>query len=64
MPKQVILDWDEYMNLCKSAHNYHRIFNSASAAVRLNILGAITEQDAKAYLLPILRILEENPDAD
>ena len=64
MPKQVILDWDEYMNLCKSAHNYHKVFNSAAAAIQLNIHNLITQENAKAYLIPILNILEENENAD
>ena len=63
MPKQVILDWDEYMDLCKHADAYYKIFNSASVAIHLNMHELITEQNAKAYLMPILRILEESINA-
>lgn len=64
MPKQVILDWDEYMTLYKCADACCKIFDSASAAIQLNMNGLITEENAKAYLMPILKILEETLDAN
>ena len=52
------------MDLCKCTDAYHKIFNSASAAIHLNMRELITEQNAKAYLMPILRILEESINAN
>ena len=60
MPKEVILNWEEYLQLSAAAKNYYEIFNSASAAVQLNKHHLITEQNAKAYLMPILRVLERS----
>lgn len=60
MPKEIILDWEEYLQMSDAAKKYYEVFNAASPALQLKIHDLITEQNAKAYLMPILRILERS----
>ena len=64
MPKEVVLEWDEYLKLCDGANKYYEIFNASSPALKLHINNLINENNAKAYLMPILRILERSTNID
>lgn len=59
MPKQVILDWDEYAELEYCKEICCKIAEASSVAMHLYLKDLITQENAKAYLMPILKVLSE-----
>lgn len=59
MPKSVILDWDEYSELVWCRKLCEKVADASSVAVHLYLKNLITDENAKAYLTPILKVLAE-----
>ena len=58
MPKQVILSWEEYEDMMKAVNLCKNIAHSATTAYEMYQNNLLTNENAKAYLMPILRALE------
>ena len=59
MPKSIILDWDEYTELAWCKKLCEKLAEASSVDIQLYLKNLITNENAKSYLIPILKVLAE-----